>query len=279
VIPASSRPFDAGVLAALDAWGAARAGLAVVDRDGFVATRGAVAEPLPWASVTKLVTAYLALIAVERGEVSLDDPAGPPGATLRHLLAHAGGYAFDDATVIGPPGRTRSYSNAGFDVLAALVSERVGRPFAALLRERILDPLGMASARLVGRPSEGLAGSLEDLATFAFELLRPRLLPAAALERAATVAFPGLRGVLPGVGRFDPLDWGLGFELHDGKSPHWMATTASARTFGHFGGSGTFLWVDPDAGVALACLTDRAFGPWALEAWPAISDAVLAAVR
>ncbi|HJW70515.1 MAG TPA: serine hydrolase, partial [Candidatus Binatia bacterium] len=49
----------------------------------------------------------------------------------------------------------------------------------------------------------------------------------------------------------------------------------SERTFGHFGGSGTFLWVDPEADLALVCLTDLDFGPWSLEAWPALSDAVL----
>ena len=91
------------------------------------------------------------------------------------------------------------------------------------------------------------------------------------------MAFPGLVGLLPGVGRFDPLDWGLGFELHDGKAPHWMPATSSARTFGHFGGSGTCLWVDPVAGVALVALTDREYGPWALEAWPPLGDSVLAA--
>ena len=53
------------------------------------------------------------------------------------------------------------------------------------------------------------------------------------------------------------------------------APATRARTFGHFGGGGGFLWVDPDAGVALACLTDLEFGDWALEAWPRLSDAVL----
>ena len=52
-------------------------------------------------------------------------------------------------------------------------------------------------------------------------------------------------------------------------------TRNSPRTFGHFGGAGTLVWLDPDAGVALACLTDLEFGDWALEAWPALSDAVL----
>ena len=83
-----------------------------------------------------------------------------------------------------------------------------------------------------------------------------------------TVQFPGLDGVLPGFGKQTPNDWGLGFELRDAKSPHWTGARNSPRTFGHFGRSGTFLWVDPDAGVALACLTDRNFGDWAKEAWP-----------
>ena len=72
-----------------------------------------------------------------------------------------------------------------------------------------------------------------------------------------------------------PNDWGLGFELRDAKPGHWTGTLASPRTFGHFGGSGTFLWVDPDSRVALACLTDRPFGDWAKSAWPALSDAVV----
>jgi CubicO group peptidase (beta-lactamase class C family) len=74
----------------------------------------------------------------------------------------------------------------------------------------------------------------------------------------------------------EPNDWGLTFELRDSKSPHWTGTQASSRTFGHFGASGTFLWVDPDAGVACGVLTDRRFGDWAKEAWPPFSDAVLA---
>ena len=90
--------------------------------------------------------------------------------------------------------------------------------------------------------------------------------------------FPGLVGVLPGFGRQEPNDWGLGLELRDAKSPHWTGAHNSPRTFGHFGRSGTFLWVDPDADLALACLTDLAFGDWAAEAWPRLSDAVLAEV-
>ena len=272
-----TRAFDASVLAATDGWEAGAVALAVVDPDGLVAVHGPLDAPRPWASVTKLLTASVVLVAMDRGLLALDEPAGPPGATVRHLLAHASGLAFDDPSVIAQPGRTRIYSNAAFDLLASLAGARAGRPFASLLREWILDPLGMSGTRLVDRPSQGLTGPMTDLAAFAFELLRPRVLPATALAEATTVAFPGLRGVLPGVGRLDPLDWGLGFEIRDGKTPHWTGTRNSPGTFGHFGASGAFLWVDPDAGLGLACLPERPFGPWALGAWPALSDAVLAA--
>ena len=119
---------------------------------------------------------------------------------------------------------------------------------------------------------------MDDLARFAAELQHPALLPAQTLELMRTVQFPGLPGVLPGVGRFDPLDWGLTFERNFGRPGHWAGTSPSREAFGHFGGAGTFLWVDPGAGVAAVVLGDREFGPWALEVWPPFTDAVLAAV-
>jgi CubicO group peptidase (beta-lactamase class C family) len=73
----------------------------------------------------------------------------------------------------------------------------------------------------------------------------------------------------------DPNDWGLSFELRDAKSPHWTGTLNSPRTFGHFGATGTFLWVDPDAGLACGVLTDRDFGDWAKAGWPRLSDSVV----
>jgi CubicO group peptidase (beta-lactamase class C family) len=130
-------------------------------------------------------------------------------------------------------------------------------------------------AELRGSPAAGLYGSLDDLLLLAGELQAPRLVAEETLAEATTVQFPGLAGVLPDYGRWDPNDWGLGFELRDAKSPHWTGTRNSPRTFGHFGGSGTFLWVDPEAELALGCLTDLEFGEWAKEAWPRLSDAVL----
>ena len=91
------------------------------------------------------------------------------------------------------------------------------------------------------------------------------------------VAFPGLDGVLPGFGRQQPNDWGLGCEIRDHKAPHWTAPDNSPATFGHFGQSGSFLWVDPAAQLACVSLSDTAFGPWAADRWPRLSAAVLQA--
>ena len=265
-------------LGAARTWVTDSAALAVVGPDGNLATIGDHTHELPWASVTKPVIAYAVLRAVEQGSITLDEPLGPPDATVRHLLAHASGLGPETLTPISGPGRTRIYSNAGFDLLGQLLAERAGLPMATVVAQEVLEPLEMTHTRLAGRAAAGMHGSLADLARFGRELLRPALIGPATLAMATTVAFPGLAGILRGLGRYDPLDWGLGFELRDAKQPHWTGTTNSPETFGHFGATGTFLWVDPVAGIALACVTDRAFGPWALDAWPAVSDAVLAAL-
>lgn len=265
-------------LAAIDSWAAPHAAACVVGRDGPVAAGGDGAHVFRWASIAKLLVAYACLVAAEEGSLELDEPAGPSGSTVRHLLAHASGLPFEGEATIARPGQRRIYSNAGYEALAAHLESRSGVLFADYLREAVLAPLGMEATRLEGSPAHGIWGPLRDLAAFAAELLAPRVVAAETLAEATAVAFPGLVGVLPGLGRYDPLDWGLGFELKDGKSPHWTGTLTSPRTFGHFGGAGTFLWVDPERAVALACLTDREFDAWALEAWPALSDAVLAAV-
>jgi CubicO group peptidase (beta-lactamase class C family) len=266
-----------GALAVIDAWGAGHAGAAVVTPSGLLARHGDPERSYRWASVTKLVTATAVLIAADRGLLDLDEPAGPSGSTVRHLLAHASGLAFEGDAIMAGPGRRRIYSNPGFDLLGALVADRDGRPFDAVLGDWVLGPLGMSGTTLVDRPAQGLEGPLADLASFALELLRPTLLDPEVAAEATSVVFPGLPGVLPGVGRFDPCDWGLGFELRDGKEPHWTGSANSPSTFGHFGGAGTFLWIDPVARLGLAVLTDREFGPWALDAWPRLSDAVLSA--
>jgi CubicO group peptidase (beta-lactamase class C family) len=262
-------------LATIDTWGADHAAAALVGPDGVIAQHGDPTLRFRWASITKTATALAVLTAVDDGSIDLDEHAGPPGSTIRHLLAHASGLAFDGDSVLAAPGTRRIYSNPGFDALAAFLAERDDRPFAVALVDRVLAPLGMAHTELLERPSQGLYGTLADAAALTGELLRPTLLRPGTFELATSVAFPGLKGRLPGVGTFDPLDWGLGFEVHDAKRPHWMGARNSAATFGHFGGAGTFIWVDPAIDRGLVCLTDRPYGPWALEAWPSFSNAIV----
>ena len=263
------------ILQTIDGWDADHAAVAVVGPEGVIARYGDADHRFRWASVTKLATAIAVLSATDDDVLQLDEPAGPPGSTIHHLLAHASGLPFDGDGVLARPGTRRIYSNTGFDLLGALLAERSGRPFASALSDRVLAPLGMAHTELVGRPSDGLHGPLTDAAALARELLGPTLLAEDTASAARTVQFPGLKGVLPGVGTFDPLDWGLGFELRGAKEPHWTGTTNSTSTFGHFGGAGTFIWVDPAIDRALVCLTDREFGPWAMDVWPRLSDAVI----
>ena len=259
----------------VDGWPATTVAVGVVDGAGVLATRGDVRWESRWASVTKPATALAVLVAAEEGTLDLDLAAGPPGSTVRHLLAHASGLPFHGREPIAQPGRRRIYSNTGFEVLGDTLEAASGIAFEEYLRSAVLEPLGI-DAELRGHAGAGLFGPLDGILRLGRELLEPTLVARETLDEATAVAFPGLTGVIPDLGRYDPNDWGLGFELRDAKEPHWTGTRNSPRTFGHFGGSGAFLWVDPEAAIACGCLTDLEFGPWALEAWPVLSDAVLA---
>ena len=250
----------------IDAWGCEHAAAAVGD-----SRWGDVDHGFEWASVTKPAAAVAMLVAAEEGLVDLDEPAGPPGSTFRHLLAHASGLPFDAGAPVARPGARRIYSNMGFDTAADLVAERAEMPFADYFHT-VWQGTGIV---LDGPASSGAHGTIADLAALARELQQPTRLAPETLAEATSVQFPGLDGVLPGFGRQTPNDWGLGFELRDAKSPHWTGSRNSPRTFGHYGRSGTFVWVDPDAGVALAVLTDRPAGDWSAIAWPPLADAVL----
>jgi CubicO group peptidase (beta-lactamase class C family) len=259
----------------VDAWSGAEAAVGVASAERVLAIRGPGAEVRRSASVTKPAVALAVLVAAEEGVVDLGQPAGPPGSTLRHLLAHASGLPPEAGPPIARPGERRIYSNAGFEAAADTVAAGAEMSFEEYFRDAVVEPLGL-SGELRGSPASGYEGPLDDLLALGRELLAPKLIAPETLAEATSVAFPGLVGVLPGFGRQDPNDWGLGFELRDDKSPHWTGSRNSPRTFGHFGQTGTFLWVDPDAGLACTCLSEREFGDWAKEAWPRLSDAVLA---
>jgi len=264
------------VLDDIAGWPVDQAAAGVTDA---TATRAVSGDP-EWrvriASITKAMVGFAGLVAVEEGSLRLDQPAGPPGSTVRHLLAHAAGYPFNGRHTLMLPGRRRIYSNTGFEVFGEVLAAATGMSVADYLLAGVFQPLGMSRTELRGSPAHGVVSTVDDLLRFARELLSPTLIHEATLAEAITEQFPDLSGVIPGLGRYDPNPWGLGFELKGNKRPHWTSPEGSPRTFGHFGGSGTFLWVDPDAGLACAVLTNREFGNWAPLLWSALSSRVLA---
>ncbi|HJC61950.1 MAG TPA: beta-lactamase family protein [Candidatus Dietzia intestinigallinarum] len=257
-------------------WPVDNVSAAVVGPEGAVAVHGDESRVYRLASVTKPIVALAALLAVEEEAITLEDRSGPEGSTVRHLLAHASGLDFADRDKVrAAPGRRRIYSSAGFEVLADHIASATGIDFPDYLDEGVCEPLGMTSTTLTGSAGHGASGSLADLVNFARELVAPRILAPETLEEAITEQFPGLDGLVPGYGMHKPCPWGLGFELRGAKHPHWTGQHNSPATFGHFGQSGTLLWVEPEIETALVVLTDRDFGDWAKPLWPALSDRVV----
>lgn len=258
------------------AWPVDRAGFAVVSADGILELQGD-GGVFELASIAKLFAALTAMIALEEGSLDLEAPAGPDGATVRHLLAHASGLDFDGDRVVARVGARRVYSNTGIEQYAEHLATRTGMEYSEYLRMGVLEPLSLEDTVLYGSPAHGMRSSVSDVARLGRELLSPTLVSSNTLAAARTPVFPELSGVLPGIGRFDPNPFGLAIEVKGDKKPHWSGDLTSPETFGHFGGAGTFLWVDPQIGVGAIALADKTFGPWAMRAWPPFNDAVVTA--
>ena len=271
-------------------WPAPHAAAAVLSPAGVLAEIGDTSRRFPLASVTKPLAALAALVAVEEGAVELDRPvpefapdalddelAAELGSmTLRHLLSHASGLAPDRRRRAADVGVRRIYSNVGFDLVGELVTGATGIDFADYLAEAVFAPLRMGTAELAGSPAFAGTASVADLQALIAELMSPSgLLHPDTLADARSVQFPGILGVLPGYGGQRPNDWGLGFEIRGAKDPHWTSPRNSPGTYGHFGRSGTMFWIDPQAQLGLVALADKAFGPWAIKAWPELSETVL----
>ncbi len=257
---------------ALDEWPCTVAA-AVLAPDGTSSKYGDTTTTFALASVTKLFTAAATLLAVEEGSVAIDDHVDERGATLGDLLAHASGLA-PDGSVLDGPGRRRVYSNGAYELLAEHVESATSMAFADYMREGVFESLGMTASALLGSPAHGARSTVDDIVSFLVGL--PGLLAPETLAAMTSPYLPELIGVLPGYGRQAPNTWGLGPEIRSNKSPHWTGSSNSPSTWGHFGQAGTFVWLDPEVGVALVVLTDKPFGDWALARWPALSDAVRA---
>ena len=149
----------------LDSWPAENVSAALIGT--HTGTYGDAEGVYELASVTKLLSAYGILLAVEEGAFELDTPCGPESATVRHLLAHAGGVGFDTRELQKPVGERRIYSSAGYEILADFLEEETGIGFGEYLREGVFEPLGMRTAEVYGSAGHGGRASISDLALFA----------------------------------------------------------------------------------------------------------------
>ena len=233
----------------------------------IVDDRGDVDAPLPWASVTKLATAVAALRRRRDGRRSASTTRpGRPDRRCATCSPTPPASTFDAPVVRAAPGSRRIYSNAGYEVLA---DDGGAAPWASPssggCAAAVLEPLGMTTDPVGGfaRVGPGRAARRPGRAGRANSNGRG-CCPTRPGRHAARWRSPGWPGLLPGLGYQAPNDWGLGPEIRDAKSPHWTGQANAPATFGHFGAAGGFVWVDPVAGVACACLTGtavRAVGP------------------
>lgn len=261
--------------------------LAAQDQPGWeiIATTGNCERPFALASVSKPIAAYAALVAVEEGVCDLDSavPASCIGdmtdaPTVRELLSHASGVAMSARESQQPREQRRIYSSAGYEILADALHYWSGIPFAEYADSAINGGLG-TKFDLSGSPGHGFQGSVHDVAAFVGEVLAPQLLWHGTVASAATVQFPELAGIVPGYGRHTPCPWGLGFEIHGTKQPHWLDSSMPEHVIGHFGQSGTFMWMDRQRGVGAVVLTDEPFGDWAKPLWSEFNAELWAALN
>ncbi len=119
------------------------------------------------ASNSKLLTAYIALRLVERGQLALDEPLNgylpepwlPPSPyrdriTLRHVLSHSSGLGHGTASreSLFPPGTGYAYSAVGYRYLQVVIEQVTGQPLETVAPELLFEPLAMSSTSLVNRP-------------------------------------------------------------------------------------------------------------------------------
>ena len=199
---------------------------------------------------------------------------GRPGSTVRHLLAHASGLAFDDATVVSAAGAGRgSTPTPGSTCSARRSWPRPGGRSATSLRR--LAPRAARDDRVAARraaPRRGSSGRCATSRRSAASCSCPRCCPPGSSAAARRGRVPrACAASSRASGSRTPTTGGSGFEIRGRKSPHWTGQRQlAARRSGTSGGAARSCGSTRSPGSRSSCLTDRPFGAWAGEAWPAL---------
>jgi CubicO group peptidase (beta-lactamase class C family) len=131
----------------------------------------------------------------------------------------------------------------------------LGFPWGGLY-VRARDVLTFVSAFLPGKDSKALPRAAR--AAMITQQVAPPDAPASVAPTQRDVTWDPTR---PPRAR---VPWGLGWEVRGGESNDYMGDQSHATAFGHDGASGSIAWADPEEGLAVVLLTNRAWQSW----WP-----------
>jgi CubicO group peptidase (beta-lactamase class C family) len=145
----------AEALSVTAAWDVPDVCAVAIDGAGRVDSSGDIHHRYRLASVTKLLSTYAVLVAVEEASLALDTPAGPNGATIAHLLAHASGMGPDPDSLLAGVEQRRIYSTESFAIIAKAVADATAMSWSDYLTQAVLEPLAMADTDVSGHPGSG----------------------------------------------------------------------------------------------------------------------------
>jgi CubicO group peptidase (beta-lactamase class C family) len=280
----------------------------------------------PVASISKLYSVAMVMRLVEQGALTLNTLAchvlpkftgeGRESIRLRHLLTHTSGLIYESpnieaqlmgqtplpmwieeamtAPLLFKPGTSISYADYNTLIAGHLAEVVTGQPFAQLVRELVIEPMGLRDtfmpppahelsriAKVRGALAEGTDGAMYNSAyalglahpafgtvTTARDLLRfsqhfvrggPRIHSEVTVRAMTTDQAGGVRGAhisLAGTAPHARIPWGLGWALQTADVPAVFCDLASHRTFGHGGATGCQFFVDPENDIIVAVLSN-----------------------
>ncbi len=118
------------------------------------------------ASLTKVVTAYTAMLLICNGQLDLDKPLAEylgnnydvddprfAGVTARRVLSHTAGFpnwrSSSKLTMLFSPGEKFQYSGEGFVLLSKVMEKITRQSFPQLLQDSVFTPLGMRNSNII----------------------------------------------------------------------------------------------------------------------------------
>lgn len=299
----------------------------------------------PLLSGTKVITAVALWTLVDQGLVSFSDPVaehlpafsgrGRDSITIEQVFTHQGGFpnakisrkAWADHAALfkeiadfeiewEPGSRVHYHPRSAYWLIAALIEQKARKDFRHVVRERIIEPLGLghdlflgtpveqhsriadlsyaepekhkgyentSDYRLAGIPSSGAFGTARAMALFYQMLLGRGLFGGKRIVSARTVDFAVRNYTEERIdGNYKiPMRRGLGPHLRGtGLQVRGLGTIASRETFGHGGNGSSYSWADPITGISFSYLTNCiAAEPWHSRRMDSISNVVHAALN